>query len=554
MRHLVTLVLLMVTYHAYPQACKMPGNLDEMRPEKCGIRYVKSDGDKINVILEFEKKTRIITPDNPNDVRGKLVNLIGLYYLTYDANGEILEEDKKFVQTGEVPERGLVFGLNGQKGLLLDADLKLISLDDYAQVPWGGSMNKRQTAEIGNESSEFRFETALNVDKNLKLTDLQIVKWRYAPDGTDTTAILRKKASLIEYDSASKKQYWVNQYLPVTDPRDGYTLALLNRVDKEIDKEISEKQLRLVAFDTNGQVAGLHDFEFPNAMQIVYRDEIFAFQPDSGRTLDKEILVMQATDNTSDAYKLGQYYFYRFDKMAQLQSSSMIVSKHEVFDPVNVLWQGDDVLYMSSTESEVVSCFIQSDGKYNISSTGHRLNSLKTFLSSGNHNSKALNFRLIGEPTIFDDGEILMIYRVEENVGVMAGVEMSEEMAAATRVNHGLVPVLMMKDGQIVAADFYQRPNDADPRALITIGQIEKNSDGIISFYATDQTSEGTYPILCTIQANKVSFVRSDEGAIASRLIYYDPNEGVVSYFSRKQDPNDPRISIRTLEVLRVDD
>lgn len=544
----------MLVYHAYPQACKMPTSLDEMRPDKCGIRYVKSDGENINVILEFEKKTRIITPDNPNDVRGKLVNLIGLYYVTYDRNGDILEEEKKFVQTGEVPEKGLVFGLKGQKGLLLDAELKLISLQDYAQVPWGGVINRSEIQKNEIIPSEYRFETALNVDKNLKLVDLQIVKWKHTPGTDDTTAVIRKKASLMEYDSASKKQYWVNQFLPATDPKDGFTLVLLNRVDKDIEKDISEKQMRLVAFDTNGQVAGLHDFEFPNAMQVVYRNETFCQAADSTKSLDKEIWVMQAKDNAADPQRLGQYFYYRFDKRAQLLSSAMIVSKHEVFEPVNVFWQGDDAFYMSNTGSELVSCFISENGKYNLSTTGNKLTGLKNFMAGRNQNGRNISFQLINEPTVFENGEILMIYQVRENVGVMAEMELSPELAAATSVYHGLVPILMKADGQIIAADFYQRPNHADPRSLVDIGQIERNEEGVISFYATDQTSEGLYPILCTINGSKVNFVRSDEGTIASRLIYYDPHERVVSYFSRKKDPADPRISIRTLEILRVDD
>lgn len=532
----------------------MPTALDEMRPDKCGIRHVKTEGDKINVILEFEKKTRIITPDNPNDVRGRQVNLIGLYYVTYDGTGEILDENKVFVQTGEVPEKGLVFGLNGQKGLLLDADLKLISLEEYSEVPLGGSKNRVVVQEEEIFPAEYHFETLLNVDRDLKLVDLQIIKWQRENDGQDSTAVIRKKASLIEFDSATKKQYWVNQYLPVTDPRDGFTLALLNNVDKEVSREISDKLLRLVAFDTNGQVAGSHELEFPTSMDIVFRDEIFKNSQDSGKTLDKEILVLKSSEATTDAYRLGQYYYYWFDKKAQLQSSSMVVSKHDVFSTNNILWQDQGVFYMSNTDHEVVSCFINNSGKYNISTTGDRIDNLRTFIQSRSQNGKRISLKLEQDPTIFDDGDVLMIYRVQEDVGVMAGVQMSPELAAATRVDHGLLPVLLRPDGQIVAAGFYQRPVNADPRSMMQIGQIERNEEGVISFYATDDTSDGIYPMLCTIKGTNVTFVRNDEGPIAARLIYYDPNEEVVSYFSKKEDPDDPRIKIRTLEILRTDD
>lgn len=550
----MTLLFILSAFYAYPQACKMPIALDEMRPEKCGIRYVKSEGDKINVILEFEKKTRIITPDNPNDVKGQQVNLIGLYYLTYDRNGDILDENKVFVQTGEIPQKGLVFGLQGQKGQLLDAELKLISLDEYGAVPYGGGTRKSAAKSAVASNSNFHFETTLNVDKNLKLLDLQIVKWQHKDDQGDSLVIDRKQAPLIEYDSATKKQYWVNQYLPVTDPKDGFTLALLNRVDRDVSKEVSEKQLRLVAFDSSGQIAGSHELLFESPMAMVYRNDIFQYLPDSGKTLDKEIIVLKANQTTEDAYKLGQYYYYWFDRKAQLQSSSMVVSKHQIFNTNNILWQGDGVFYMSNTGPEIVSCFINNSGKYNINTTGNRLNSLKTFIESRSKNGKKIDFKLVEEPTVFEDGDVLMIYRVEENVSVMAGVQISPEMAAATRVDHGLVPVLMRKDGQIIAAEFYQRPVDADPRALVEIGPVERNSEGVISFYATDKTSDGLYPLLCTIKGSNVDFVRSEEGPIAARLIYYDPNEEVVSYFSKKKDPKDPRISIRTLEVLRVDD
>ena len=552
MRHIIFFLLILVSDHVFSQACKMPSALDQIRPDRCGIRYVKAEGSQVNVILEFEKKTRILTPDNPNDVRGKSVNLIGLYYLTYDQAGEILEEKRVFVQTGEIPDRGLVFGLNGQRGELLESELNLISLEDYNRVPWGGSVKSTPKNPINARSSAVFFETELNVDKALRITDLQIAKLETLNITADTVPVFRKKTSLFEYDSCTKKRFWTNQYLSVTDPVEGFTLAMLNHYDKDVEKDISEKLLRLVSFDSNGQVAGSHQFEFESPMFVVYRNETFQESLDGISALDKQIWVLKAKTYVDDSHKLGQYYYYSFDKKAQLNTSAVVVSRHHIFDPLNVFWQDEGVFYMSNTNHEIVSCFIENSGKYHINSSGERLGRLREFIQrrsqNGNH---SIELDLHQQPTVFEDGNVLMIYRVQENVGVAAGVQLSAEMAAATLVDHGFVVVLLNPQGLIKEADFYHRPQNADPRSLMELGPVEKNEAGCISFYATDKTSDGIYPVFCTIQHNKVSFVRSKKGPITSRQIYYDANEAVVGYFGLKKDPADPRISVRTLEILR---
>ncbi|MBK8506442.1 MAG: hypothetical protein IPL46_32145 [Saprospiraceae bacterium] len=553
MKHLLVFIFSVLVYSAYPQACKMPSALDQIRPEKCGIRYVKSEGDRVNVILEFEKKTRILTPDNPNDVRGKLVNLIGIYYLTYDQDGEILDERRVFVQTGEIPDKGLVFGLNGQRGEMLEKELNLISLEEYANVPWGGKVTNKETQASNVMAPQSHFESTLNVDKNLKLTELEVVKWQRSKNQQDSVRAMSKIAPLIEFDSATKKKYWINQYIPVTDPSEGFTMALLNNVNKDLDKGISDKALRLVSFDSNGLVAGSHEFDFPVPMQIVYRNEIYKQSETGAKSLEKEIWVLKSKEVSSDAFKLGQYYYYWFNKRAQLQSSAVVVSKHNVFNPLNVFWHGSGVFYMSNTDHEIVSCYINDSGKYSINSTNSQINSLKDFIQMRSQNSTHnIRLALLKEPTIFEDQTVLMIYRVQENVGMASVAQMSPEMAAATLVDHGFVAIHLKPEGQIIAADFYQRPADADPRAFIEMGPVQRNENGNISFYASDITSGGMYPVLCTISKSNVTFVKSEQGPIAAKLIYYDPNEEVVGYFGIKKNPDDPRNSIRTLEILRV--
>ena len=104
MRILLTLVLFFSSLQLFSQACHLPASIGVMKPDKFGIRYVESHGGQIKVILEFEKSARIISPDNPKDVRGKSVNLRGIYDLLYDDQGGLLSEKRSFLQDGQIPD------------------------------------------------------------------------------------------------------------------------------------------------------------------------------------------------------------------------------------------------------------------------------------------------------------------------------------------------------------------------------------------------------------------------------------------------------------------
>ncbi|NND34841.1 MAG: hypothetical protein HKN76_19805, partial [Saprospiraceae bacterium] len=145
---------------------------------------------------------------------------------------------------------------------------------------------------------------------------------------------------------------------------------------------------------------------------------------------------------------------------------------------------------------------------------------------------------------------VLMVYKVDENVGVGATMQASVDDAIATKINHGFVVLLLGPNGQIKSTDYYQRPVNADPRASMELGPIERTAGGTISFYATERTSDGVYPVLCTIRDGRVTFAKNEKGNIAARHIYYDSDQQIVSYFGSVKDPNDPRIKVRTLEVL----
>ena len=125
--------------------------------------------------------------------------------------------------------------------------------------------------------------------------------------------------------------------------------------------------------------------------------------------------------------------------------------------------------------------------------------------------------------------------------------------ALATRINHGFALIQVAVDGKIKATGYYQRPENADPRAQMVLGPVESDEKGNISFYATERTSEGVYPVLCSIKNGKVLFVKNEKGNIAAKHIYYDSDQQIVSYFGSVKDPSDPRIKVRTLEVLRTE-
>ncbi len=547
MRYLFALISVLTVHSLMGQACKMPLDLDVIRPEKCGIRYVETEGDQIKVILEFEKKARILTPDDPNDVKGRQVTLIGLYYLTYDQQGEILEEDRVFVQTGVVPDRGLVFGLKGQYGQLIESDLKLISVHDYHDIPIAPALQSREIQEIAEPLETEYYESSLNVDGDFKLSNLHIVRW-VKPDSavTDELKPISKLINLETFDSCTKKNYWTNLYLPATDPAEGFTLSMLNKYDRGKSKKILENQMQLVSFDTAGLIAGQHSFDFPSAMKIAHREEIFTVR--NGRNeLAKQIWVLTPKDELSGQ---KQFYYYSFDKRAGLLNSAVLVSPHELFEAHHMIRHGEGEIYMSSEGMHLVNCYVGYDGAHKVSTTGSSLAALEHFVTERSKNGNNIQLSLQGEPERLSDSTILVIYQVEENVGLHAAVQVEIEGVVSNKVSHGFIVAQMKKNGEFIDAEYYQRPDDADPKKLVKFGPIQENDKGWISFYAQEKTSAGIYPVFCNIKNGEITFVKNENGASSARGIYFDAENAIVSYFGYAKDPKNPSQNIRTLEVL----
>ena len=337
---------------------------------------------------------------------------------------------------------------------------------------------------------------------------------------------------------------------PSTDDAEGYTLALLNRYDRQKGKDISRTHMRLSAFDTAG-VDTLHrfEFDFEVPMKIVYRREDYrpsAFGPDE---LGEQILVF-APAESSTAANYTQYEYYRFDKRANLLAHSSILLKEDVFSQNEHFMTDSGVIYLANDEHTLNSLYIADDGTYNASSTADRLTELKRLMiNRTNHLGVNLVVNTLHQaPTIFTDKSRLVVFRVEENVGVR-GADISTN--AATMICHGLLVTHLAKDGRVIAAKYYQRPENADPRARVEVGPIERNDRGLISFYATERTSVGAYPVLYTINGANVTIKRNETEATASNFIYYDFENAIVGYFGLQTDPDDPRVSVKTVEILK---
>jgi len=547
MKHLLPFLFFLLSLHTYGQACRAPSSLADIKPERCGIRHVTTEGDNVKVILEFEKRARILSPENPGDVRGKAVNLVGLYYMTYTADGEILSEERVFVQTEDIPDKGLIFGLNGQRGDLLEKDLKLISPAEYAALPSARVSKRDLAAAESREGLVSHFETDLVVDKSFKLQALEVIRWEKGVMPKDTLEPIASSKSLELFDSCTKKQYWTNLYLPTTDPAEGYTVALLNRFDRAVEKDISEKRFRLVSLDTAAEVAGQHDFEFPSPMDIEYREEIFGKNEDGVRELKNQVLVLKSKTAEEDN-KIGQYYYYSFDKLAQLQTSALILSKYPVFNPINILREDKGDIYLNNVGHEIVSTFVGHDGQYNVRSTGDKLIEFKKLLENRAKNGfSRVSLMLEEDPIEFKDGTKLVIYQVVENVGVQ------EVVSSSTSIYHGFIVAQLNKKGIIRSVGFYQRPPNADPRINLSIGPVVQNDAGRISFYATERSSEGAYPIFCDINMGEVHIVKNEKGtAPASRQIYFDSDNAIAGYLGIEKDPNDSRQSKLTIEILKA--
>lgn len=550
MRQLFTLLLFFCTCILWGQARLLPQSMNQLRPERCGIRYIESKGNMIDVILEFEKKARIITPDNPDDVKGKSVNLRGVYFLTYDQHGTLISERRSFLKTDEIPNRGMVFGLNGQRAELLESDLELLPPDEYDAIPWvvGHGHASRPVKKVEPDTV---YSAELFVDNENKLQSLEIEKHIRTIGVQNGYAIVESQVNLEMYDSCTKKAFWTNLYLPSTDPLYGHTLAMLNFHDKKEAKEPSMKRWRLLSFDGKGQEAGQYDIEFEQPMQITYRDEVTHYQ-DGVNAIDKQIWVFEPQPIAGQEQAYKQYYYYCFDTKASVLTSSRVLSNQPVFNAINDLWLKNGVIFISNQDEVLTTCYISNDGEYEVFNSGERMENLGgLFNSSIGNRRRNITLQLHQDPTIFEDSTILSIYKVQEDVGVGAAQGLASD---ATMVNHGLVLLHMKPNGQILAADYYQRPKNADPRAAVALGPIERNEDGVISFYAYEQTSIGTYPVLYTVRGSKVSVVKNDQGTTASRFIYYDAKEAIVGYFGVVKDPDDPRISFRTLEILLNED
>lgn len=539
--HLLFILILPISF-AMGQACRIPLKLDQIKPEKCGIRYLEKDAGVIKVILEFEKKARVITPENPSDVKGQSVNLIGLLYVTYNMDGDIMKEKHVFVQTGDIPEQGMVFGLNGQRGTMIESDMELISLEYYATVPIGGMLKDRMPKDLKNmEGRELfaQFGTNLITDKQGRIIKLLVNSLL-----ENDSLVIDRSIDLMNFDSSTKKTYWANIYPAVYDPAGGNTLALLNRFDRNVSSDLSHRLLRLVALDTAGVVIGQHTLEFPEEMNLVHREEIMIGDERGFNALSREILVFAKVSQLEEGV-IDQYFYYEFNVNAELQNSMVILSKYDIFNTMVKREVSEGRLLISNAGHELVSCFIGSDGTYNISSSDKRIKVAHDL--SQRSVGGAVSLELEGEPTALEDGSYLLIVGIREYVGVPAGGALA---STSTQADHGFAIVKIEKDGEIGRLEYYQRPKNADPRAIMEFSAILRNDNNIYSFYATESTSVGIFPVFCMVDGNHLKILSNEEGLSMANYFYHDPQEAIVGYFGLKKDPQDPRKAIRTIEIL----
>lgn len=549
MRTLLTCSLIFLTLQLFSQACHLPASIGIMKPDKFGIRYVESNGDQIKVILEFEKSARIITPDNPKDVKGKSVILRGIYDLLYDGQGGLLSETRSFLQDGQIPTKGLIFGLNGERGELIDYDLNLMDQQTYDSIPWVAGVRKIMNEDQKIVKPDTFYETDLLIDKQSRITELEVIEYtrnRYDDTKFDPAT---ETYDMELYDSSDQKQYWTNLYIPVTDPHDGTTVAMLNHFDKKKGKEISSTRWRLAAFNHEGRDTGRYDWNFEIPMDVAFRLEKKKDAKDPLSPLEKQIWAFKPAVPTNTAY--NEYQYFEFDPGTNLTNRTNIITNHSVFNTIHHIWQEEGVIFVSNKDAVINLCYINQDGESKITSTNARLTELTKLMEkrSPNGKSHAIKLSLVQEEERFEDGTMLIVYRVEENVGVGASFGISET-ASSNMVSHGLVVLHIKPDGSVLAAKYYQRPENADPKAKVTIGPIQRNEQGQISFYAFETTSVGSYPVLYTVRRGNIAIVKNDRGASASRFIYFDADERIVSYFGEIKDPDDPRNSRRTVEVL----
>ncbi len=547
MRYLYFIILITLTWQLNGQACLLPKSMNSLKPERCGIRYVTTLPDGLEVLLEFEKRARVITPLDPGNAKGKPLNLRGIYRLTYDRNGGLINEEMFYLQTSDIPDQSMFFGVNEQRGELLESDPSFISEEEYRKLPWIEIERPLVSQEVQPNATTY-FKTMLNVDRQNRLVDLQVTRYERENSQTAQFSETQMETSLEAYDSSTKKQFWTSLYLPTTDPAEGYTLAMLNHFDRSNDKEPSDQKLRLVSFDTSGLDSFYYDLVFEKDMDVAYRSEEFGIHEEGAEELKSQTWVFTPR-NASTSGNYREFQYYHFDKRANLLNHVKVLSEFNPFDAIHFFKTDSGTIFLSNEGHQIYSLYIDQAGDYQLSKSDKNLTKLQKLIGSrtGSQDQKGVTLNPIGEPTAFTDGSYMSAYRVEENVGV-TGVSMTN---ASTMICHGILGVHLSPRGRIKSTGYYQRPENADPRAKVQIGPIVLNDRGLVSFYIREVTSDGAYPVLYSAKGGEVAIARSNVESTASQFIYFDAEEAIVGYFGLLEDPDDPRLTVRTVEIVR---
>jgi len=544
------------------QSCLLPESIENIRPERCAIRYIQPDPQGVKVILEFEKQGRILAPHVINKQRnGIKTSLRGIYELLFDPKGALLSESRKYLQSGNVPADCNVFGLGDQQYQKLEEGLSFISDDEYDQLPWFENLTGEQedSSTLENVSAPYFESTAESLPNNTQLSRLLVIKHQREQLSESWTPT-QSTVDLTQYDSATKKAYWMAPFEGVTNPINGDFRILLCKRDKKMDKHSSSKIFRVVTFDTMGLEKHKEDlnFEYPMDLMYAYQHYSPSDQLDSHPRLSHSIFMFRHQDVDADINPKLDFetlHYYVFSQNGHLDGSGIIAhqSKEARFDPIHHEWTSTGLLFWHHEGYKITTSHLSFGGSYQVHRIDDHTPLLRDLVRSRSAIHKPITIGLYENPVKIDHNNLLYIYRVFENISIgQSRLNALDINQSGTMLNHGLLTCTVSHEGRPHSVSYYQRPEDADPQAPLVIGNISLNHNDVRSFCLEEITSDGVQPVLIQINGTKIVTHRANTARPVSRQIYYDPTIPLAAFFAKVPNPRDLNKSFRTIEILQV--
>ncbi|MDH3244993.1 MAG: hypothetical protein OEM26_10285, partial [Saprospiraceae bacterium] len=401
------------------QSCLLPQSMDELRPDRCAIRHISENELRVKVILEFEKEGRVLASQVPNkQTNGIRTTLRGIFELQFDHKGALVAEQKRYLQTGTLPADCHVFGLGDQQYQKLEARLTFISEEDYKNLPWLDVQGEKKSPK--SLDNRIRFETTVETDPQTgQLSAIHLLKHQEL-ENEEVEVIEKKATNLMEYDSATKKIYWMPLIEAFSNAVSGTSHLLMGRKDKKLDKFAPSRLLRFATFDSLGTEINHHDLIFDYPMELVH---VFENNSDISIGLQHVILMFRHLDVEAEINpKVDKQalYFFVFDSSGKLLSNG--VAKHDepmaVFHPIHYDWLENGITWWHQHEDKISVSHLTYSGQYIVRDALAGLPNLEALIEQRSNRHKPITLQLQHNPLQTSAGHWFYIFKVQEDISI----------------------------------------------------------------------------------------------------------------------------------------